>query len=58
MSIKIKKKINSAFKDHRGYYWTSWRLDSNKKLKFKHVKFSLSRKNVLIGFLGFCSLHI
>ena len=52
MSYNVKVLKNSSFKDHRGYYWTSWRLDSNKKLKFNHDKFSLSRKNVLRGLHG------
>jgi len=52
MSIKIQKLINSAFKDHRGYYWTSWKKGNIKNLKFKHDKFSLSKKNVLRGLHG------
>ena len=52
MSFKIKKIINSSFKDHRGYYWTSWIKVSNNKLIFIHDKFSLSKKNVLRGLHG------
>lgn len=52
MTIKVKKLINSAFKDHRGYYWTSWKKGNIKNLKFKHDKFSLSKKNVLRGLHG------
>ena len=32
----IKVYNNSSFRDKRGYYWTSWRKDRVKKLKFKH----------------------
>ena len=52
MTIKVKKLINRSFKDHRGYYWTSWKNGLIKKLKFKHDKFSLSKKNVLRGLHG------
>ena len=52
MSFKLKKFVNSAFKDHRGYYWTSWKKGVLKKLTFKHDKFSLSKKNVLRGLHG------
>ena len=52
MTIKVKKLINRSFKDHRGYYWTSWKSGLIKKLKFKHDKFSLSKKNVLRGLHG------
>ena len=50
MSIKIFK--NKAFKDLRGYYWTSWKKEVIKKIKFKHDKFSLSKRNVLRGLHG------
>ena len=50
----MKKRIfvlkNSIFKDHRGYYWTTWTNKNFKKLKFNHDKFSISKKNVLRGF--------
>tara|TARA_B100001123_G_scaffold357606_1_gene411902 strand:+ start:128 stop:619 length:492 start_codon:yes stop_codon:yes gene_type:complete len=52
MSFKLKKFVNSAFKDHRGYYWTSWKKGVLKKLTFKHDKFSLSKKKVLRGLHG------
>ena len=52
MAIKIKKIVNTSFKDHRGYYWTSWQKKSIKNIFFKHDKFSLSRKNVLRGLHG------
>jgi dTDP-4-dehydrorhamnose 3,5-epimerase len=52
MTIKIKKLINKSFKDKRGFYWTSWKSGSIKKIKFKHDKFSLSNKNVLRGLHG------
>ena len=43
---------NNSFKDHRGYYWTSWKKGIIKKIYFKHDKFSLSKKNVLRGLHG------
>ena len=49
MTSKLKKFINSSFKDHRGYYWTNWKKDKFKSIKFNHDKFSLSKKNVLRG---------
>ena len=52
MKFNIKKKKIIKFKDHRGYYWTSWRTGSFKNIKFKHDKFSLSKKNVLRGLHG------
>ena len=52
MTIKIKKFINKAFKDYRGYYWTSWIKNSKKSIEYKHDKFSLSKKNVLRGLHG------
>ena len=52
MMSKIKVYNNRSFRDKRGYYWTSWRKDRVKKLKFKHDKFSLSKKNVLRGLHG------
>ena len=52
MISKVTKIINSSFKDHRGYYWTSWKTNINDKIKFKHDKFSLSKKNVLRGLHG------
>ena len=45
MTFKVKKLINRSFKDLRGYYWTSWKRGVLKNLKFKHDKFSLSKKN-------------
>ena len=50
MTIKLFK--NKAFKDLIGYYWTSWKKGSIKKIKFKHDKFSMSKKNVLRGLHG------
>tara|TARA_B100001123_G_C15330552_1_gene1031081 strand:+ start:1339 stop:1830 length:492 start_codon:yes stop_codon:yes gene_type:complete len=52
MSFNIKKFKNSAFKDKRGLYWTSWKKNQIIKIKFKHDKFSLSKKNVLRGLHG------
>ena len=52
MTFKVKKLVNSSFKDFRGYYWTSWKKDLIKNIKFKHDKFSLSKKNVLRGLHG------
>jgi len=52
MNFKVKKIINSSFKDHRGYYWTSWKKGNLKNINFNHDKFSLSKKNVLRGLHG------
>ena len=52
MIYKIKKIKNNSFKDHRGYYWTSWKKNIINKIKFNHDKFSLSKKNVLRGLHG------
>tara|TARA_Y100000590_G_scaffold322219_1_gene364857 strand:+ start:2444 stop:2935 length:492 start_codon:yes stop_codon:yes gene_type:complete len=52
MNNKIKIFKNKSFKDHRGYYWTSWKKGEIKKVYFKHDKFSLSKKNVLRGLHG------
>ena len=52
MKNKITVFKNSSFKDHRGYYWTSWQDSKIKKIYFKHDKFSLSKKNVLRGLHG------
>ena len=52
MSFKIKVYKNPSFKDHRGYYWTSWKKGSVKNMQFNHDKFSLSKKNVLRGLHG------
>ena len=52
ITFKLIKKKNKAFKDNRGFYWTSWKKGSIKKIKFKHDKFSLSKKNVLRGLHG------
>ena len=49
MVDKVKVYKNNSFKDHRGFYWTSWKSKSVKKIKFNHDKFSLSKKNVLRG---------
>ena len=43
---------DDAFIDERGSYWTSWKEDRFKNIKFNHDKFSLSKKNVLRGFHG------
>jgi len=52
MSFDVKKFVNKSFKDHRGFYWTSWQNKKFKKIKFIHDKFSLSKKNVLRGLHG------
>ena len=52
MPFKVKVYKNSSFKDHRGYYWTSWRKGLIKRIEFNHDKFSLSKRNVLRGFHG------
>ena len=52
MIYKIKINKNKSFKDYRGFYWTSWHKKFFKKIKFKHDKFSLSKKNVLRGLHG------
>tara|TARA_Y100000590_G_C15682280_1_gene1000276 strand:- start:1235 stop:1711 length:477 start_codon:yes stop_codon:yes gene_type:complete len=52
MSFETKKFKNTYFKDHRGYYWTSWKKGNPTKIKFNHDKFSLSKKNVLRGLHG------
>jgi len=52
MIYRVKKIKNSSFKDHRGYYWTSWKKNIINKIKFNHDKFSLSKKNVLRGLHG------
>jgi len=52
MTFKLKKNINKAFRDHRGYYWSSWKKNLIKKIQFRHDKFSLSKKNVLRGLHG------
>jgi len=52
MTFKIKKIINSSFKDQRGYYWSSWDSKKIKNIKFNHDKFSLSKKKVLRGLHG------
>jgi dTDP-4-dehydrorhamnose 3,5-epimerase len=43
---------DDAFIDERGSYWTSWKEDRFKNIKFNHDKFSLSKKNVLRGIHG------
>ena len=52
MLNKIRVFKNSSFRDYRGFYWSSWKKGSIKKIKFKHDKFSLSKKNVLRGLHG------
>ena len=52
MSFNAKVYKNTSFKDHRGYYWTSWKNNTIKNIKFKHDKFSLSKKHVLRGLHG------
>ncbi len=47
MTLKILK--NNAFKDKRGFLWTTWKKGIFKKISFNHDKFSLSRKKVLRG---------
>ena len=46
---KLKIIKNSTFRDHRGFYWTTWKKGTLKKIKFNHDKFSISKKNVLRG---------
>lgn len=48
---RIKIFYNDAFKDKRGYYWTSWERKML-NLNFNHDKFSISKKNVLRGLHG------
>ena len=48
---EIKLFSNTAFKDHRGYYWTNW-IRGCPKINFNHDKFSISKKNVLRGLHG------
>ncbi len=52
MAFAIKKFKFTSFIDKRGFYWTSWKKGLIKKIKFKHDKFSLSKKNVLRGLHG------
>ena len=52
MPNKIRVFKNSSFRDYRGFYWSSWKKGSIKKIKFRHDKFSLSKKNVLRGLHG------
>jgi len=52
MDFKVKIFRNSSFKDHRGYYWTSWKKGFAKNIKFNHDKFSLSKRKVLRGLHG------
>jgi len=47
MQIQVIKQ--SAFKDYRGFYWTTWKKGILNKIKFNHDKFSISKKNVLRG---------
>ena len=46
---KVKIIKNSIFKDHRGFYWTTWKKGILKKMHFNHDKFSISKKKVLRG---------
>tara|TARA_A100001015_G_C14937986_1_gene691300 strand:+ start:705 stop:1178 length:474 start_codon:yes stop_codon:yes gene_type:complete len=50
--MKVKTFYNSAFKDKRGFYWTSWLKTKYPKINFIHDKFSISKKNVLRGLHG------
>ena len=52
MSFNVKVYKNTSFVDHRGYYWTSWKSNTIKKIIFRHDKFSLSKKYVLRGLHG------
>ena len=49
MTTELKRNKNTSFKDHRGYYWTTWKKNTFKKIKFNHDKFSISKKKVLRG---------
>lgn len=50
--MKILKFKNTAFKDKRGLYWTSWEKKKYPKLNFNHDKISISKKNVIRGLHG------
>lgn len=54
--MKIKFNSNSAFKDKRGLYWTSWKNKKNSKINFNHDKFSLSKKMLLEVYMGTLNL--
>ena len=47
MTIKVFK--NSTFQDKRGFYWSTWKKDFSKKIRFNHDKFSISKRKVLRG---------
>jgi dTDP-4-dehydrorhamnose 3,5-epimerase len=50
MSLPLKIKTASCFKDKRGFLWTSWKKGSYSKINFNHDKFSISKKNTIRGF--------
>ena len=43
--VKLKVIKNSTFKDNRGFYWTTWKKEYFKNIKFNHDKFSISKKS-------------
>ena len=45
MTVKIIR--HSVFKDHRGYYWTTWKKGMLNKIKFNHDKFSVSKLSII-----------
>ena len=49
--FKVKTFKSSIFRDHRGFYWTSWKKKKH-KLNYNHDKFSISKKNTLRGLHG------
>ena len=50
MSLLLKIKNGTSFKDKRGFLWTSWKKDFFSKIDFNHDKFSISKKNTIRGF--------
>ncbi len=50
MKSDIKVINSTTFKDKRGYYWTTWKKGTLKKINFNHDKFSMSKRNILRGF--------
>ena len=49
MSLLLKIKNGTSFKDKRGFLWTSWKKDFFSKINFNHDKFSISKKNTIRG---------
>ena len=46
MPINLKTKLNNKHKDKRGYYWTSW-----KKGTFKKISLRCFRNNLQLPYL-------